>query len=516
MKNLSKCIGISLLCTVFFLGYSTKASTGDVVTTGSTTTGIVIPYTGSLLSYLNAQENSLSSGFTNTYTRLYSIFSKTGLNILKSIEYQSLVCFGAIKNESLLSQLQKDKMDLTISFKKDFIELENQVLALEEKKSLQESDGLNVFASGTNYESEKARLKEIIDSKAKLHRGFITNFETSYITKNINFLTTFQQYRDANKDLIKGIQDKMTRVQGILTAFSGVTSTVDKINAKVTGLDDLIKKMEDTKIKGLENLDKTLQQTIDINSKKYKKLQNLPNELTTQKAYVLNQYQIDFDEYFSNNFQNRYNRTQYLALKKQVDTFRSKFYTNTNQLNCLNVLASSDEGTALFNKIYAMQATVNSGLLKIETEGISTTFKDQLFSGFQSLYIQKFKQRYTEYGNFTKEYIKLALKNIVSSITPTVTSNTSTVSLPTPMTKYVFTKPFKSNEYHEGIKALQNLFTTLDLYTGAIDGIYNAATKKAVYTFQLSKGLLKGYENKPEVRGWMGPATRNALNTLTK
>ncbi len=251
-------------------------------------------------------------------------------------------------------------MDLTISFKKDFIELENQVLALEEKKSLQESDGLNVFASGTNYESEKARLKEIIDSKAKLHRGFITNFETSYITKNINFLTTFQQYRDANKDLIKGIQDKMTRVQGILTAFSGVTSTVDKINAKVTGLDDLIKKMEDTKIKGLENLDKTLQQTIDINSKKYKKLQNLPNELTTQKAYVLNQYQIDFDEYFSNNFQNRYNRTQYLALKKQVDTFRSKFYTNTNQLNCLNVLASSDEGTALFNKIYAMQATVNS------------------------------------------------------------------------------------------------------------------------------------------------------------
>lgn len=86
------------------------------------------------------------------------------------MEYQSLVCFGAIKDESLLSLLQKDKTALTISFKKDFIELENQILALEEKKNLQESDGVNVFDLGTTYESEKAKLKELIDSKVKLHK----------------------------------------------------------------------------------------------------------------------------------------------------------------------------------------------------------------------------------------------------------------------------------------------------------------------------------------------------------
>jgi hypothetical protein len=80
------------------------------------------------------------------------------------------VCFGAIKDESLLSLLQKDKTALTISFKKDFIELENQILALEEKKNLQESDGVNVFDLGTTYESEKAKLKELIDSKVKLHK----------------------------------------------------------------------------------------------------------------------------------------------------------------------------------------------------------------------------------------------------------------------------------------------------------------------------------------------------------
>jgi hypothetical protein len=49
--------------------------------------------------------------------------------------------------------------------------------------------------------------------------------------------------------LIKTIQDKITRVQGILGVFSGVASTVDQINAKVTGLDDLIKKMEEVENK---------------------------------------------------------------------------------------------------------------------------------------------------------------------------------------------------------------------------------------------------------------------------
>lgn len=160
--------------------------------------------------------------------------------------------------------------------------------------------------------------------------------------------------------MIKGIQDKMARVQGILATFSGVETTIDKINAKITGLDDLITKMEDAQTKGLANLDMMIQQVIDLNIKKYKKIQNLADQLAKQKAYALNQYQMDFDEYMNNNFQNRYNRSQYLALKQQVESFQAKFYTNTNQLNCSNILSTSDEGTALFSKINAMSIAVNS------------------------------------------------------------------------------------------------------------------------------------------------------------
>ena len=106
-------------------------------------------------------------------------------------------------------------------------------------------------------------------------------------------------------------------------------------------------------------------------------------------------------------------------------------------------------------------------MAKIESEGISTTFKDQLYSGFQSLYVAKFKQRYNEYITYLKDHIKIALRSFVSSLTPTSTT-TDNDAVSTPIEKattYVFTKPFKSGEYGEGVKALQNLLITLKLYS---------------------------------------------------
>ena len=77
MRNFSRIVALSTMSAFLFLGFATKASTGDVVSTGSVTTGTTIPYTGSLLTYLNAQESSVNSSFTNTYARVYSAFTKT-------------------------------------------------------------------------------------------------------------------------------------------------------------------------------------------------------------------------------------------------------------------------------------------------------------------------------------------------------------------------------------------------------------------------------------------------------
>jgi predicted transcriptional regulator len=121
-----------------------------------------------------------------------------------------------------------------------------------------------------------------------------------------------------------------------------------------------MQKIEESKTKGLANLQSTLQTLIDTNIKKYKKLQNLSNELTQQKTYVIGQYQNDLNTYLNTSLQNRYNRNQYLALKAEVNAFKAKFYTATNQLNCSNILSTTTESTGLSTKITTMSIAVNS------------------------------------------------------------------------------------------------------------------------------------------------------------
>lgn len=493
------------LSVFFFAGVHAYASTGTA-------------YTWGLSSYLQTERDTISGLFDATYNNVYAMFSKTWLNIMKSIEYQGLVCLGIVKNESLLSLLQKDKTVLVTSFKKDFVELENQIISLEEKKSLQDINNINVFDTGTTYESEKAKIKDLIDLKVKTYRWFIANFETNYILKNTDFLTSFQQYRDANKDSLSSVQNKITKVQNILTAFAEVEATIAKINSKIIGSDGLAPKIEDMENKGIASLDKSIQSLVDTNIKKYKKLQNLSDELIRQKAYMIGQYQMDFDEYLASNLKSRYNHSQYLALKSEIAAYKAKFYTSANQLNCSTISSTTEEDAMLITKIAVMRTMVNSWLARAETEGIDVTFQTQLYSGLQLLCIQKFKQRYNEYAIFIKEYIKTALQNFIASLAPIpaiITPSVTPVS-PVKVISYVFTKPFKSGEYDVGIKALQNLLTTIQLYSWAIDGVYNKATKNAVYQFQLSKWLLIGYEKKPGTRWRMWPATRKALNNVTK
>lgn len=475
-------------------------------------------YDGALIDYLQAEKTSIGDLFDTTYDTVYAAFAKTWLNIVKSVEYQWLVCLWAISDGWLLAQLQKDKITFKVWFNRDFVELEKRILGLEEKKRIQEENNITMFDPGTSYETEKARLKDEIDTKAQTYRTLIASFSTTYTRETAKLINDFQLYLAANQQLLAGIKNKMTNIEKVASGFAKLDTTITTINSKITGLDDLIQKIEISKTKWLTALDSTIKSLLAINTKRYKRLQTLDGVLTQQKLYVLGQYQMDIDEYVSNSLQNRYDRSQYLSLKDDVENLTSLYYTSSKQLNCSNILSSLDTGASLLARIATMQVAVNSWLANIEKYGITSAVKDQIYSGFQSMYIQKFKQRYNEYVAYLKNYISISLKNLVASNANNTTEvSTSSQTTSTEKTNtVVFTKPFKSGQYSQDIKALQNVLTTLWLYMWAIDGVYNVATKEAVYQFQLSKWLLKWYENRPDVRWYFWPATRNAINNLTK
>ena len=79
-------LAIGAISSFLFVGFTTKAATGTVVTTGS------VIFTGTLSGYLDTQETTISGAFSTMYSNVYTTFAKTGLNILKGVEYQALVC----------------------------------------------------------------------------------------------------------------------------------------------------------------------------------------------------------------------------------------------------------------------------------------------------------------------------------------------------------------------------------------------------------------------------------------
>ncbi len=95
-----------------------------------------------------------------------------------------------------------------------------------------------------------------------------------------------------------------------------------------------------------------------------------------------------------------------------------------------------------------------------------------------------------------------------------ITQTVPAQQLPAP-TGFVFYRSYKKWEQSSEIKKLQTLLYNQGFYAGAIDGIYSNQTMDAVFAFQKQQWLLS--DSSPAGLKWyLGPGTREALNTMTK
>jgi len=78
----------------------------------------------------------------------------------------------------------------------------------------------------------------------------------------------------------------------------------------------------------------------------------------------------------------------------------------------------------------------------------------------------------------------------------------------------VFTKPITKTSSKTSIRELQEALRLFGYYHGAVDGVYDDETRKAVLTFQLDEGVIP---NAYAVgAGYFGPKTRKALKTKSE
>jgi len=527
---------ISFFILIFI--WTTFASTWtNVILTTST-------YNGLLSDYLNTQKTTLKTFFNTTYQNLYSEFSKTWLAIMKTLDYQSLVCLGTMKDIPLLSQMQKEKISLQSAMLKDFIDLDLQISTLEEKYNIQKNSDVSLFDIWSTYESEKAKLKIQIDDLFQTYKTSIQSFETNYKLKIKSFVTDYNQYTTQNKDLIKSINDRILKIQTVISWFNSLDALAYQLNNLLGWASDYSSKIESLKYAGIGLLSNQIQSVINSQITKYPKLTLLSGDLVWQKESILNSYKTEMNSYLDTLFQKRYDRSKYNIIKDKIQKLQAKYYINNNKFNCINILWSIDDTTNILTEINIMKANINSWILLAKGGTWSVVFQTEILNGFKNLYTTKLNQKLTDFQNFARKRVAQLLQNTTDNLDSRIdnianlisgntwssnnlntwsnnlnTWNTIPVQIKTWTTLNIkpwfqFTKPFTNNQKNSEIATLQQLLKNLKFYNGAINSIYDKATINAVYAFQKANWLLRGYEKKPQTRWWMWPATRKALNKL--
>lgn len=471
-------------------------------------------FAGDISSYMQTQKTTLTSIFDSWYAKVYQELSKTWLSILNTTNYQSLVCLGIFPAESILATLQKDKLSLKTSISKDISELENRVAALEEKNTLQK--GTNVdLRDGSSYDIEKWLLKADIDAMIAKDKWFIQAFQSGYISKINSFIINFVQYSAQNSALVNAIATKISKVNYI---FSGYNSLQDKVvnMYQAMGIADVMDKFTTLKNTAMTTLGAQLDPIIALKLKVMSFIPALSWELAVQKEAAIKQYMLDMNEYFATAFQKRYDRVAYTKLVDSITKFQKTYYTNS-RLNCSNVIGGANDDTGLavlaaqMNKV---STNISSGIIAAQAGMDKEAFKTSLLSGFQKIFnTAVIKQKVTSFQNNITSVIANLKKLLIP--TPVSTGSRTDGSADTNLLPlgFIFTKPLTLGETSSDAGALQQVLKSIDLYNGPINNTFTQATKDALYSYQLQKGILTP-DNDISLRGLLGPVTRVALNKL--
>ena len=476
-------------------------------TTGTT-------FDGDISAYMQTQKTTLNTLFDSWYAKVYQELSKTWLTILNTTNYQSLVCLWIFPAESILASLQKDKLALKTSISKDISELENRVTALEEKNTLQKSTNVDL-RDGSSYEIEKWVLKSDIDAMLSKDKWFIQSFQSGYIAKINSFIISFVQYSAQNSALVNAVGVKISKITFIQSGYTTLQNKVSNMYQEM-GITDIMDKFTALKNTAIATLGAQLDPIIALKLKLMSFIPALSGELAVQKEAAIKQYMLDMNDYFATAFQKRYDRAAYNKLVDSFTKFQTSYYTNS-RLNCSNIIGwtNDDTGLAILSaQLNKVSTNVSSGIIAAQLGMDKDAFKTSLLSGFQKIYNSTIlQQKIQSFQNG----ITSVIANLKNLLIPTPVSTGSTTAWSTTTTLlplgFVFTKALTLNQTSSDAGALQQVLKALALYTGPINNIFTQATKDALYSYQLQKGILTS-SSSASVRGLLGPTTRASLNKI--
>ena len=483
---------------------------------------------GSFLSSMATQKDIILSGYDTAYARVYQKFETSGAALMKTLNYQGLVCLGAMNNWSFLQQMQDDLKFYKVDFLNKYNTIVTSFWTLEQKQRMYQDSNVSLFTYGS-YDKDLAALSAQYTEILSGHKQNLVAFQIKYEQSLQSFVSQFTTYVKKNQTFLSQITSKLALIQALDTRFSALSNVLDAHRLRVLGTNATIfSTLPGLKYKSIVAFDQSLQQIADAQIKKQRILKSLSWALLPQKSIVLSGFTQQFDSTYATFLSNWYDSSAFDALQSKIATLHSK-YASGSTYNCSAILSTSGfdiEIADLVKNITQLSWSLFSG--KIVTPVSSGDFQKKLSSWYTS-FQSKQKSLMTSYSTFVQTTTQKMLneyKKNAQIVTPIISE-----PIPEPISEplpnevpqgfiapigFSFSQPFTTNQKHSSISILQQLLQSLSYYIGPVNGIYTKDTKAAVYQFQLDQGLLKWYEKKPQTRWWMGPATRAALNKFLR
>lgn len=489
--------------------------------------------TGDLLSDLTIQKTNIEKMYDDAYQNIYKQFQTSAIDVIKSINYQSLVCLGVMSESSFLQQMQNDNKNLKLSFLNSYSKLYTDASDIEQKNRIQKDSSVSLFASWSSYEIEKNKILSSLSGLLSINKQLSAQFQTSYENKIALFIKDVTDYTAKNQSLVLWVSSKINALKTMEEKFAWLSSDLMSYQAKLAGTGvAFFDKLQKLKSDSIYALDLQLQNLIKTNVKRYPILPMLSWELFVQKDYALWLYGIQFDEKLNLFLVQWYDNKEYISIKTQFDNIKSE-YINNNIYQCskfINDITFDWKITSINNKINVFSVFINQWWSGLSLNKTWLDFQKSVLNRFSSfskeqqksidLFKTVIKQKITALLDESKKTNSqiISTGSVISMNTGSILNN----SINNSTNKYnidpnfYFSKPFTKNQKNASIKILQQLLSNINYYTWAINWVYNTQTKNNVYDFQMANWLLIWYEKRPQSRWWMGPATRQKLNEIIK
>lgn len=464
----------------------------------------------SLSESIEQKKINIEQTFDSSYESVFQKFQESIAQNLSTPNYQWLLCLWVIDDTALLENIQKDYKNLKLSFLNSYAKLLTDLSDIEQKHIIQEKTSVSLFASWTTYESEIERISSAFDTLFDHNTTLANNFKKTYITKINQFIYDVDVYSKNNVLLLTNVTNRIKDIQDLQDTYDDLISNLVIYQTQLAGSWSLFfSKLYSIKQASISGLSNYFQYLIDKQTKRNRVLPNLWSELEQQKQYALWLFSMQFDENVNLLLEKWYDNKEFTQIKKDVDAIISTYKNNWKFL-CTSLLWSSsfDQDIALlkqkilsFDKTFSSQLswTIDSSLFQENImHWISLVVKAQ--KDIQKTFIEVMNQK-------TRSMLDELRKQKTQEISPSQDVPVSLIP-----SNFSFTKAFRKWVIDPDIKILQELLKKMDFYDWPIDSTYTSKTIDAVYQYQLSKNLLRWYENKPETWWWMWPATRASLN----